>query len=472
MMLERLNPRERRDYKIVDHVNQLVDRVLATVADVKAFGAVGDGVTDDAPAFNAAIAAMSTANGGMLSIPPGTYMLKSQVAVPSLSGRTVVWGYGVKLKTEGEITALQISGRASVYGLYVEHYANGDAIGGFDLVKASFTRLYDCVVYTYGTRVGYFAYRIRNEDEADPNTGTFWAQLHNCTCRKRSGADNDLTYGLLILGAANATLVSGCSFGTCGACVYLAPHDGQTYHANGLLIQGCAFEGYDVAISINAVDPGYMSGCRIIGNRFEQGDVVLGLYGGTIQPAVPVFLAGNYLISDAGTYIDNPNNIRYTSLDASVTPDLGTPAQITNPRGFRSRSTNSAYDAFDAVVANVGSGYALRDGNLNLIASWRYRTGGGSILRGENAALHLMRVGSISGSSTAAAKNLRGSATFAGETSKAVTFTNTEDDAAYFIYLGANGNSGQPWVTDKATTGFTINVPAAYTGTIDWLLVR
>ena len=47
------------------------------VYNVRDFGALGDGVTDDQPAFAAAVAAMPTPYGGMIHVPPGTYLLNS-----------------------------------------------------------------------------------------------------------------------------------------------------------------------------------------------------------------------------------------------------------------------------------------------------------------------------------------------------------------------------------------------------------
>jgi hypothetical protein len=41
------------------------------------FGAQGDGLTDDAPAIRAAIAAAKAAGGGTINFPPGTYLLDS-----------------------------------------------------------------------------------------------------------------------------------------------------------------------------------------------------------------------------------------------------------------------------------------------------------------------------------------------------------------------------------------------------------
>jgi Pectate lyase superfamily protein len=55
------------------------------VYDVRDFGAVGDGVTDDAPAFAAAIAAMGGGTGGadgtVLRVPAGTYKCRDDIHV-------------------------------------------------------------------------------------------------------------------------------------------------------------------------------------------------------------------------------------------------------------------------------------------------------------------------------------------------------------------------------------------------------
>lgn len=46
------------------------------------FGAAGDGVTDDAPALRAAMAALNGFGGGELYVPPGTFLLNSLVVYP------------------------------------------------------------------------------------------------------------------------------------------------------------------------------------------------------------------------------------------------------------------------------------------------------------------------------------------------------------------------------------------------------
>lgn len=63
---------------------------------VKSYGAKGDGVTDDAAAINAAIIAIGGEGGGILYFPPGTYLVKSNVALKS---KVIVRGAGVGATT-------------------------------------------------------------------------------------------------------------------------------------------------------------------------------------------------------------------------------------------------------------------------------------------------------------------------------------------------------------------------------------
>jgi hypothetical protein len=50
---------------------------------IRDFGAVGDGRTDDTPAFRGAMAAIASNNGGTLTIPDGDYIITAPIAIPS-----------------------------------------------------------------------------------------------------------------------------------------------------------------------------------------------------------------------------------------------------------------------------------------------------------------------------------------------------------------------------------------------------
>ena len=67
-----------------------------------AYGAEGDGTTDDTVAVTAAIAAAETAGGGIVYFPPGTYRLTSAVEIPASGNNIRLLGAGA------ESTAIKI----------------------------------------------------------------------------------------------------------------------------------------------------------------------------------------------------------------------------------------------------------------------------------------------------------------------------------------------------------------------------
>ena len=70
------------------------------VVNVKDFGAVGDGQTDDTAAFQAAVNAINSAGGGNLYIPPAEYQISGHV---QLCSNIDVTGYGATLVKRHEI---------------------------------------------------------------------------------------------------------------------------------------------------------------------------------------------------------------------------------------------------------------------------------------------------------------------------------------------------------------------------------
>lgn len=66
---------------------------MSRVINVRDFGAVGDGVTDDTDAFAKAMAALvASAEGGAFYIPPGTYKINAPIS-PDNATYTVTRGY-------------------------------------------------------------------------------------------------------------------------------------------------------------------------------------------------------------------------------------------------------------------------------------------------------------------------------------------------------------------------------------------
>ncbi|MBN8812722.1 MULTISPECIES: glycosyl hydrolase family 28-related protein [unclassified Sphingomonas] len=64
---------------------------------VKDFGAIGDGVTDDTPAFQLVASTIDSLNGGVVYIPRGTYLLTDHFAFST--GNLHIYGDGIGLST-------------------------------------------------------------------------------------------------------------------------------------------------------------------------------------------------------------------------------------------------------------------------------------------------------------------------------------------------------------------------------------
>lgn len=65
-----------------------------TTFNVKAYGAVGDGTTNDTPAIQAALDAANTAGGGTIIVPPGSYCLTNPALIIGSAGKIRMVGYG------------------------------------------------------------------------------------------------------------------------------------------------------------------------------------------------------------------------------------------------------------------------------------------------------------------------------------------------------------------------------------------
>jgi len=65
---------------------------------------------------------------------------------------------------------------------------------------------------------------------------------------------------------------------------------------------------------------------------------------------------------------------------------------------------------------------------------------------------------------------LKGTAVMSAATHIAVMFANPLPSGAYQVALGASGPGGPFWTSNKTASGFLINAPTAFTGTVDWIL--
>lgn len=71
------------DLATPENVNEWLNRAAHEVFNIKAFGAEGDGATDDSIAVQAALTAATDAGGGLVYAPGGTYILNSPLRISS-----------------------------------------------------------------------------------------------------------------------------------------------------------------------------------------------------------------------------------------------------------------------------------------------------------------------------------------------------------------------------------------------------
>jgi len=117
-------------------VTRTVKSKLQEVVSVKDFGAVGDGITDDTTAIQAAVNALSAAGvGGTVYLPAGTYKVTSNI--------TITWPNGADSNTPARIT---IRGEGADIS-YIYDYRAGSPTGGcinIDFSASFGSRFFTC----------------------------------------------------------------------------------------------------------------------------------------------------------------------------------------------------------------------------------------------------------------------------------------------------------------------------------------
>jgi hypothetical protein len=83
--------------------------VRQSVVNVKNFGAVGDGIADDAAAIQAAIDAAAAAGGGTVVVPEGTYLCNSQIVHKVNVSVSGVGGTTIKKGFNGDLWSIAVS---------------------------------------------------------------------------------------------------------------------------------------------------------------------------------------------------------------------------------------------------------------------------------------------------------------------------------------------------------------------------
>lgn len=450
------------------------------------FGVVADGVTDDSAAQNAFLAAL-TARGGVGIMKPGPRLFASQVFIDRLQPKSVtLLGYGVKIKTTHAGSAFQVKNGYDFYateicGLNVEETANATSLAAFEQMATRNVCWRDCYCSTSGDVVGasYAGFWLHNLTPLDDNSGCFWTYFPGSGVRRTGVAY--LNAGVKLQGAANSTHFDGLKLTGVADAIKIVAEVGGSYLSNGVFVTGASIEGVTgnaVRIIGSATALRCPGGIVIANSRFESiagsvlsmevctvssyryPDLTLNAIDGTVAPgAVPL--------------VNNPNNLRYSLRYNDETRTEANYMVVAN--GQIIESLSAANDILELRAANTNSGLSIRDYDGSPTFVWLRRIASAVVELSSYIAggisLYLAGVGGISATVTRA-NNLRGVEALAGVATKAVTFGTAETDASYFVQLTPSAANGGCWVTAKGVGGFTINFNAAFTGNVDWFLVR
>ena len=215
------------------YMNTLLDKVAAGGGfNVKAYGAVGDGATDDATAIQDA---MDAATGSDVYFPTGTYLINSAL---TLSGDNFVFARGAILKPAAGIT-VTITGSvyAGIYQIFNTSLSGSAITLGASAVKEVYPEWFGAVGDWNGSTGTNDQTSIQAAVTATPTGGTLVFTRKYYMTQSASGFTNkdyfslgaDITvyYGLsltkdiTILGKDNAELVLEPSFAAWCALIYV-----------------------------------------------------------------------------------------------------------------------------------------------------------------------------------------------------------------------------------------------------------
>lgn len=242
---------------------------------VKDFGAVGDGVTDDAPAFNAALAASVGALAGKAVYVPGSnarYVIGSTIVVP---GGARLYGDGARsssflikafngtfitLADGAQLSGLRMNGNGATYtGKGIEHiggnqqvtdtfiYDTEDTAVYFSVTSGANCHYENVTAYVYGSTSGSgkWAFKVADSASAPGGTPRHFVNI------KTGG------YESFYFGASNNTLISSSALYDLGWPVYSA---GVTEYSRNVEITGCRIGS---TAQLNIYGSGTIVGCDI-----------------------------------------------------------------------------------------------------------------------------------------------------------------------------------------------------------------
>lgn len=258
---------------------------------VKSFGAVGDGVTDDSAAIQSAIDAAAEVRGQVV-VPGGVYVVDGTVNVTDVDDFTIVFGSDAWLQpSDGYALTVSSSERVRIHGMRVR-FAGGTPDGALLVETSPRLTLTDPVVYLWDDDAG-------TPDGLVIGDNSYWCDIARPRLRKLSGTiTNDLDDGIVFTDVANAGRVVGGDLSNCAVGVRVAG-------ANSVYVAGTAFETLTTGIQVD--DNSNNAALQVHNCRFESVDTAISVLNDD-KTSLPI-LVGDCVYVGITTVLDNPNGL-------------------------------------------------------------------------------------------------------------------------------------------------------------------
>ncbi len=337
---------------------------------VKDRGAVGNGLTTDTTAFKSAIALLKSAGGGLLLIPPGTYLIDDDLLV-DFNGLAIE-GYGINVSilktTSASDHLININGAYNFGASHLQLTGSGITSGCGVYSKGAGVLLHD-------VKVGPFFENCLKFD-----TGSFLVDVDHCNLQASAAGKQCVmitgnSYGVMVRG----TYIEGASTGVGIGIEIESTANNISIHSNvfgecatgvllDILASGTNFRLYDnklnactAAINLSPTTP-YAAAFREWGNHYGTAtitDTTIGsIYGSfsggrqgnnitaaaTISPR-----AGNFFVVAGNTNIDHIETLGRSAGDKITLQFSGSPTVNDNtaaaPAGFAAVQLTGAFVA-------------------------------------------------------------------------------------------------------------------------------
>ncbi|MDD3925805.1 MAG: glycosyl hydrolase family 28-related protein [bacterium] len=459
-------------YRTDSHADQIYDgqwiRQDMEIRNVKAFGAKGDGSTDDRAAIQAAIDSLNVAGvkGGIIFFPTGRYVIGDSLIIPTSIYGVIFQGSGAS-ESDGDGTLLTLDSSNSLF-----------TQSGITTLK--FMQFKDMRLTDKTTSGGHLIDISVNAADIEISNVTFFTRNPASSFLRIIGGNPSHIYVSHVRGLQGAyhsvPMIDIASEPGCN--IFGIVLENMMLNANAT----------DTApmISLDNLSGGNMAACVTFRNltleapggggiRVKSITNLLfeNIHAADLKPYVPV----NPIIDiQRGTVDGSPYVRDAVMLNCAITEGTSSYPDVR----FTSASSNGGL-----VLIGCRTGYLDAQGNPpiaigcadmpNLVGStlplW-LDTGG-----------RLRGVRGISATNTAC-RNMRGSVTITStNASGAVAFPLAEADTNYYVTASVAGVTGTPatgatraYVTGKSTTGFTVNLETApgagNSVRVEWHVIR